>query len=180
MHKHIATHCERKVGEIASRIALADAAGQGHFVDLSSLQAAATVQLIKEATLTPVDAVEVTSIAAGVGWSDPSHLRLITAELVKPCKQLQKQRRQQQDFTCFMEYGTAEFWKLLLGRELGPEQRLMQLCTFLIELGLRCPSVKLLCSTWLVATHSKLSLDSIDSGSKMAFYKHTQKQHSTS
>lgn len=139
------------------------------------------MELIKKASLTAVDAVQINDLAAGIPWSSPVHLQSITSALTAgigaSTKPVAKKRRVQQDFKNFLSYCTEPFWKVFAGPTTAPETRLGELCHFLALLGLRCPTeptLKLMCSAWVCATHTKQSLASFDLATKSAMFKHVK------
>jgi hypothetical protein len=163
------------------RVALDSAKGTSTHEALSRAQSAALVQLISEATLTPVEQCDLMTLVTEVSWFKDVHLAKVTAALEAPeasIDAMSKRRRPQQEWPAFLDYGTEHMWTELGNPRATPNARLHVILTWAGKLGLRCPSeptLKLLTCVWLASVHSKEALLGFDFATKYAFYKYVKK-----
>lgn len=163
------------------RVALDSVKGTSMHEALSRAQSAALVQLISDATLTPVEQCDLTTLVAGVSWFKDAHMAKVTAALEaseSSITQMAKGRRPQQEWQAILDYGTEHFWGELCTPRVTPNARLHAIFAWAGKLGMRCPSeptLKLLTCVWLVSVHSKDALLGFDYSTKHAFYSYVKK-----
>jgi len=146
----------------------------------SASQAAALVHMIGEAQLTPVQKCDLTTAVMELEWADTEHMNNVVGALrIEPDQlaALAKRRRNQQDYTALMSYGTDAFWAEMTQPGVPPASKLHRLCTLALKLGMRCPTeptIKWMTSVWLCSVHSRSELAGLDVSAKMAFLKHVK------
>ena len=144
---------------------------------ISKAQSFAMVDMIRQANLTAVEVSDLAVQAATLAWADNAHATAVLDALEPKVAPPPKKRRAQQDFTNLVWYGTEQFWTAFGKPGLVPYARLQILLDFVAGLGLRCPTeptLKMMTSLWLVASHDKTDLATWDFATKKSFFVHTK------
>ena len=164
----------------AARLVLSDQAGTAMHKAVSKMQAAALVSMVKTAVLTDDEKADVSSLIVALSWFCPEDCSAVVDAMVakgSAGEAAGKKRRGLQDYTAFLGYGHADFWKLMANPSVPPASKLTSLCQWLLKLGLRLPSehtIKLVTSFWMMQVHSAESLATLTVEQKIVYLRHVK------
>ena len=163
-------------------MALETTAGTPQYNAVSKTQSAAIAAqlLTAQAVLTAEEKADLTVSVCSMKWADEAHVASVLSHLTtdEPQHKLAGQRRRGlQKFTEILNYGDDAFWVALTSADTGSTTKLQCIMSLAIRLGLRLPSeptLKALCSAWVVATHPASSLHVMEQQTKSVFFKHVK------
>jgi hypothetical protein len=145
---------------------------------LSELQASSASQMIASATLTADEQAELASMIVAVPWANEADIgRILGAFTAGPALPVLKRRRSQQDFSTVHHYLTTRMWDAMLDATTPPDTKLTALLGHCMKLGMRCPtepSIKWVCSLWLVCCTDPVEIGRMDVISKVLKFKTTK------
>ena len=164
----------------AAADALAAVAGSAAHAAVSATQAKAVRAALEGVHLANDDAAEIAVKASGMRWFTHAHMQYALAPLeVIPTDSngQPKRRRPNQEYATIVSYLPEGVWSALQEPSNSSQVKLDLLLQFAANAGLRLPSeptLKLLCSAWLVASESPQELALISTAQKLAFKKHVK------
>jgi hypothetical protein len=127
----------------------------------TQVQRDALCSILKTLQLTPEAKATCTPSILAIKWhgTDVQHVLLVLSP--PGCLPPSKRRRQQQSWEHIVFYGRDTDWDVLTSVASPCMTKLELIVKIAIGLGMRCPSeptLKLLCSWWLVCSHSAEAL----------------------
>ena len=153
----------------AARLLLQDLVGSPSHAVISHMQCAATCAVLEQAQLSAENRADMATTVLEVQWHGQD-LQKVLAALSSDAGQLprSKRRRSQQSFEALVHYCTEEDWAALLapGTSTCKAEAIVNIA---LGLGLRCPSeptIKYLCSWWMVCSETEEELLRIDRSKK--------------
>ena len=149
-----------------------------HYIHMSLLQSRAVVDLIDKAEIDADAKVDLASAAAAVQWADPSHGAKVLEALAEDCAlPVRKRRRGAQNYMALVEYFTEPMWDGLMNHAVSPDAKLNVMIQHLTRLGMKCPtepSLKMMCSLWIILTTPPTALSGMDTATKIIKLKHVK------
>jgi hypothetical protein len=122
---------------------------------VSKVQSMAVVELLKDKADPESSAVIMDRVLECKWW--PEHKDLILQNLSSHVQGRTQVRRKLQDFTALPQFFSETSWSLLTSPTMPQVEKLELIITLATRLGMRCPSehtLKIVCSFWIVMTHS--------------------------
>ncbi len=157
----------------AARLLLEDHVGTDSHAVVSRTQAAAVCDLIQRSPLTNEFRAEVVDIALKIQWHGHDSSMVLNSLSPPDALPPNKRRRQQQDYSTLLAFGTQQTWDVLMSDRDSSEVKLEAIIQMAIGLGMRCPTeptLKFCASFWAVVSEKSLAR-------LQPIQKHTLKQH---
>ena len=155
----------------SSRLLLEHAKDEPHFQSLSKIQATAIADMCTEELSSEIKGLLAVDVVQ-INWAKPEHPELVLSKLASSdgrCAKKARRRRDQQNYNFLPLYFSSEMWDALLSKEVSPDAKLQAILLHAIRVGLRLPtepSMKLMCSLWVLASSEPSELNRMDVVSK--------------
>ena len=159
----------------ATRVILNRHRGDANFEMLSSLQARALADHLKDMKVEPKRLAEASSAVVAIGWARPEDARSVLDVLKTDDRPSTKRRRSQQNYLSIINYGTAEWWEDLMAPETTAAGKLSAICQLALTLGLRLPTeptAKFMTSLWQCVAQAPDALARQDPVAKALMLRH--------
>jgi hypothetical protein len=161
----------------AARLVLHDHVGKPTHAGVSKLQLAAMVEVLSDGILSATERADLSNTALVCEWHGQDAMAVLSA-MVPTDSQLVKRRRVQQSYESILAYGTEELWDDLIS-EFTPAFKLQKILELSFSLGLRCPTeptIKFLCSWWILASETDEGIRRMSQQQKHTFLLHCKSE----
>jgi hypothetical protein len=161
----------------AARLVLHDHVGKPTHAGVSKLQLAAMVEVLADGILSATERADLSNAALACEWHGQDAMAVLSA-MVPTDSQLVKRRRVQQSYESILAYGTEELWGDLFS-EFTPAFKLQKILELSFSLGLRCPTeptIKFLCSWWIIASETDDGIRRMSQQQKHTFLLHCKSE----
>ncbi len=161
----------------AARLVLHDHVGKPTHAGVSKLQLTTMVEALSDGILSATERADLSNAALACEWHGQDTMAVLSA-MVPTNSQIVKRRRVQQSYESIVAYGTDELWDDLVS-DFTPALKLQKILELSLSLGLRCPTeptIKFLCSWWVVASETDEGIRRMTQPQKHTFSMHCKSE----